>query len=203
MKMSLEQKTETEISITVSDVIEYLFCPRFIYFIYCLAIPQHEEQRFKVIKGRRTHSSRTKLDKDYLRKKLGVERKEVDVYLSSKKHHIRGIIDEVLFLTDSTAAPLDYKYAEYNNKLFQTYKNQIILYGLMVQEVFNIKVNRGFICYTRSNNLIKEVNITQKDINNSINKINEILGIIQKGYFPRKTKYIRKCIDCCYRNICV
>ena len=201
--MDLKLLEKPEITITVSDVIEYMFCPRFIYFMYSLAIPQHEEQRFKVIKGRKIHSLRTQLDKDYIRKKIDVNRKEVDVYLSSKKHHIRGIIDEVLFLADGTAAPLDYKYAKFNNKLFQTYKNQIILYGMMIQEVYNIKVTRGFICYTRSNNLIKEITITQKDMDISINKINEILDIIQKGYFPKKTKYIKKCIDCCYRNICV
>jgi len=34
----------------------------------------------------------------------------------------RGILDEVLFLDENTAAPLDYKFPEYKNKLFKTYR---------------------------------------------------------------------------------
>ena len=44
-----------EISITISEVMEYLFCPRFIYFMNCLNIPQYEEKRYKVIMGREIH----------------------------------------------------------------------------------------------------------------------------------------------------
>ena len=41
-----------EIFITPSDVIEYLYCPRFIYYMKCLDIPKHEDKRYKVVKGR-------------------------------------------------------------------------------------------------------------------------------------------------------
>ena len=33
-----------EIFITVSDALEYLFCPRFIFFMHCLGIAQREER---------------------------------------------------------------------------------------------------------------------------------------------------------------
>ena len=58
-------------SITASDILEYLFCPRFIYFQNYLDIPQHEEKRFKVQKGRTIHEDKVKLNPQYLRKKLG------------------------------------------------------------------------------------------------------------------------------------
>ena len=35
-----------EIFVTVSDALEYLFCPRFIFFMHCLGIAQREERRF-------------------------------------------------------------------------------------------------------------------------------------------------------------
>lgn len=44
--------------ITPSEVIEYLYCPRFIYFMNCLGIAQHEDQRFMVLKGREVHEQR-------------------------------------------------------------------------------------------------------------------------------------------------
>jgi CRISPR/Cas system-associated exonuclease Cas4 (RecB family) len=39
-----------EIFVTVSDALEYLFCPRFIFFERCLMIPEHQEKKYKVLK---------------------------------------------------------------------------------------------------------------------------------------------------------
>jgi CRISPR/Cas system-associated exonuclease Cas4 (RecB family) len=77
--------------ITISDVLEYLFCPRFIYFMHCLDIPQHEESRFKVLKGREVHEEKRITNTEYLRKKLGVIRKELNVFIASKKIILKGL----------------------------------------------------------------------------------------------------------------
>jgi len=189
--------------ITISDVLEYLFCPRFIYFMHCLAIPQHEESRFKVIKGREVHDEKRITNTEYLRKKLGVVRKEINVFIASKNHNIKGIVDEVLFLEDGTAAPFEYKYAEFKDTIFQTYKFQLVLHAMMIKENYKIDVKKGFICFTRSNNHIEEIIFTEKDYKKGLEIIEEILGIINKGFYPGKSKYKNKCIDCCYSNICV
>jgi CRISPR-associated exonuclease Cas4 len=75
-----------EIFITVSDALEYLFCPRFIFFERCLMIPEHQEKRYKVLKGRELHEVREKVNRDYVRKKLNCTRKEISVYLTSHKY---------------------------------------------------------------------------------------------------------------------
>jgi len=192
-----------ETYITVSDVIEYLFCPRFIYFMYCLDIKQQEDKRYKVLKGRKVHEMREKLNRDYIRKKLNCARKESSVYLASKKYRVKGIVDEVLFLDDGTASPFDYKFAEDKGKLFKTYKYQSLIYGLLIKENYNVDVKKGFVCYTRSNNLVREITFSEKDFTEAVKTINEILDIIQKGFYPKKTKSLMRCVDCTYRNICV
>ncbi len=189
--------------INVSDVIEYNFCPRFIYYIYCLKIPQHEEKRYKVIKGRAVHEDKSRINKKYLRKKLGVLDKRENVYLSSRGYKIKGIVDEVLFLEDGNAAPLDYKFAEYKERLFKTHRFQSVLYGLMIKEVFDVEVKKGFVCYVRSNNLVKEIIFRSKDFEKGISAIDEILEIIWKGTYPDGRKNLNKCVDCAYRRICV
>jgi len=189
--------------ITISDVLEYLFCPRFIYYMHCLAIPQNEGSRFKVIKGREVHDEKRVTNTEYLRKKLGVVKKEINVFIASKNHHIKGIVDEILFLDDGTATPFEYKYAEFKDTIFQTYKFQLVLHALMIKENYNIDVKKGFICFTRSNNHIEELVFTERDFKKSLEIINEILEIIDKGFYPGKSKYKNKCIDCCYSNICV
>ncbi|MFQ5963443.1 MAG: CRISPR-associated protein Cas4 [Candidatus Scalinduaceae bacterium] len=197
------------IYVTPSEVIEYLYCPRFIYFMNCLCIPQHEEQRYKVIKGRELHDERKNINKSYLRKKLKCVEKDIDVYMSSDKYHLKGVVDEVLYLEDGTLAPLDYKFAEYRETLFKTHKYQSVLYAILIKENYkkngsdNIEVKKGFVCYTRSKNLIKEIKYSEKDFKMATNAISETLNIIQSGHYPKKTRYLSKCIDCCYRNICV
>jgi len=194
---------EREIFVTVSDALEYLFCPRFIYFMHCLDIAQREERRFKVQKGRELHESREKVNRDYVRKKLNCVRKEISVYLTSQKYHFKGEVDEVLFLEDGTAAPLDYKYAEFNETVYKTHKFQAALYGLLIMEHFGVDVKRGFVCYTRSNNHVEEIDFQQKDYEKAKEIVREILMIIQRGYYPDGTKQKARCVDCTYRNICV
>ena len=194
---------EQEIFVTVSDALEYLFCPRFIYFMHCLGIAQREEKRYKVQKGRELHESREKVNRDYVRKKLNCVRKEISVYLTSQKYHFKGEVDEVLFLEDGTAAPLDYKYAEFKDTVYKTHKFQAALYGLLIMEHFGVDVKRGFVCYTRSNNHVEEIDFQQKDYEKAKEIVREILMIIQRGYFPDGTKQKARCVDCTYKNICV
>jgi CRISPR-associated exonuclease Cas4 len=195
-------------------------------------------------------------------KKIKCVDKDIDVYMSSDKYHLKGVVDEVLFLEDGTLAPLDYKFAEYRDTLFKTHKYQSVLYAILIKENYkkegseppdpseregragnavregNIEVNpvgishgklnavrkgrsyldssstfphtghsygvkKGYVCYTRSKNLIKEIKYSEKDFKMATNTTSEILNIIQYGYYPKKTKSLSKCIDCCYRNICV
>ncbi len=192
-----------EITITISEVMEYLFCPRFIYFMNCLNIPQYEEKRYKVVMGREIHHEKKLINKEYFRRKIGCIEKHLDVHLYSSVHHIRGVVDEVLKLKDRTFAPLDYKFATYNDKIFRTYRFQLILYGLMVKEIFKGEVNKGYIVFTRSKNILKEISITKKDFIQAGEIIEDILNIIRTGSYPKKTPDRIKCIDCCYKNICV
>ncbi len=191
------------ILLTPSEIIEYFYCPRFIYFMFSLGIDQHEEKRFKVLMGREVHKDKAQINKDYLRKKIGVTGKEIEVYLSSEKLHLKGIVDEVLTLNDGSMSPLDYKFAEYKEREFKTHKTQSLAYGMLISENYGKPVNKGFVVYTRSRNKLVEIEFKQKDIDSFQKIIEEMLLIIQKGYYPKKASSKAKCDDCAYRNICV
>lgn len=53
-------------SITPSDIIQYLYCPRFTYFERVLRVPQNEEQYSTVLRGRELHNNRLKQNKRVL-----------------------------------------------------------------------------------------------------------------------------------------
>ncbi|WP_273319720.1 CRISPR-associated protein Cas4 [Vallitalea guaymasensis] len=202
MKLSPSSFNENSYYITPSEMIEFNYCQRFIYFMKCLGIEQYEEKRYKVQKGKDVHLLRERQNKSYLRKKLGVIDKEIDVQLVSNLYKIRGKVDEILILEDNTMAPLDYKFAVYNDKIYDTYRTQIIMYGLMIKEVYDVDVTRGYLIYCRSNNKIVELPITEKDERKLIDKIKQFQDVMQ-GYYPKATRYKARCDDCCYRNICI
>lgn len=199
----LSSDDESTPMITPSEVIEHLYCPRFTYFMNCLNIPQHEELRYKVQKGRELHQKREESNRDYLRKRLGCIDKEIAVYIASRNIGVRGIVDEVLHLSDGTLAPLDYKYTEYKEFTFETHKVQSVLYALLIMESYQKPVERGFICYAKGGSNVKEIIYSESDFCYAKDTVREIFRIMLKGYYPRKTRWQNKCIDCCYRNICV
>ena len=182
-------------------MIEYLYCPRFTYFEYILDISQKEENRFKVQKGRTIHEKIRSSNPEYLRKKVGAIKKESDVFLSSNIG-IHGIVDEVLFMEDGTASPLDYKYAEYKNRVFETYYFQLVFYGKLIVDNFHISVHKGYIVYKKSKNKLIEIELKMEDFVKLEIIIKNINTIINKGKYPRSTKYRKRCVDCCYKNIC-
>jgi len=189
------------ISLTPSHIIEYLFCPRFTYFEYVLGIPQYEDKYFKVIKGREIHDRKLERNKDYLRKKIGVEDKWLDQYLTNKG--LRGKVDEVLLLDNGSMAPLDYKFAEYKDRIYDTYRQQLICYAILIEENFRKQVHKGFLVYTRSKNKLVEVEITEEDKTLVKDSINKIRDIMEQNHYPKATKYKRRCLTCTYRNICI
>lgn len=202
MKSSQNFFNEYDYFITPSEVIEFMYCPRFTYFMKNLGISQHEEKRLKVQIGREIHEDRANQNKEYLRKKIGSIKKEADVNIVSRKWLIRGKVDEIHHLSDGTLAPLDYKFAPYDEKIYETYKQQIILYGLMIEEIYDKIVNRGYLVYCREGNKLVEMEINNLDKEEAIGYLEEFKKVLN-GYFPKATKYKARCIDCCYKNICI
>ena len=188
-------------SYTPSQIIQFLYCARFTYFEYVLRIPQYEEKFHKVMRGRSVHEKKAIENTEYLRKKLGVTDKKINQYLTNTL--LRGEVDEVLFLTNGTAAPLDYKFAEYKDKVYDTYMTQMICYALLIEENYDLEVNKGYLIYTRSKNFLVEVGITPEDKNKVRRAALAIQHIISENRFPKATRYKKRCLTCTYKNICM
>jgi CRISPR-associated exonuclease Cas4 len=153
------------------------------------------------MKGREIHDSKLEENKAYLRKRIGVTEKYLDQYLTNDL--VRGKVDEVLLLSDSNMAPLDYKFAEYKDKIYDTYKTQLFCYAWLIESNFNKKVKKGYIVYVRSKHKLIEVAVTDKDVDKVKAAAAEIFKIIDQNFYPKATKYKARCLNCTYRNVCV
>lgn len=184
-----------------SQIIEYLYCPRYTYFEYVLRIPQYEEKFYKVQRGREIHNEKLERNKDYLRKKIGVRQKWTDQYLGIDG--LRGKVDEVLLLNDGTYAPLDYKFAVWNDKVYDTYKQQLYCYAVLIEAAFGGKVERGFLVYIRSKHKLVEIEVGENVKAEIKESMRQMLEIIEGNKFPKATKFKKRCVNCTYRNICI
>lgn len=192
--------TSEDISITPSDVIQHTYCPRHTYFQSVLRLPQFEEKYYKVMKGRRMHDLKLARNKEYLRKKIGAVEKELDVYLATPR--LRGIVDEVLTLSDGTKAPLDYKYAKFKKRIYKTHALQLVCYAALIEETYGVPATRGYAVYIRSSHHVAELKIDDRARERLRKEIDEIREILINGKFPRRTRSKKRCMDCTYRNYC-
>lgn len=193
--------SEHNFLISASLLIEYWYCPRFVYFMKVLDVKQLEDKRIKVQKGRVVHKKKS-LAPEYLRKKLGVVSLEKDVYLSSSSLGICGIIDEILFIENGDVSFLDYKFARKKNK-YNTQFLQGVFYSLLISENYNKQPDYFYIVYTRDSTTPEKYEIKSKDRKKVLDSMEKVKHIIMTGYFPESTKYKMRCNDCTYRKICI
>lgn len=189
--------------ITPSHLLSYYFCPRFIWFMYVLAIPEYEERRFKVQKGREIHEDRQKHNPDYLWKKLDVVRRYGPVALQLSEEHLSGVPDDIVELKDGSLAPVDYKWAVYPDFVYPGHRMQIGAYSVLIEKIYHRPVHRGFIFYIRDGSRVVNVKITGRLKEKVRESTEQIVSIIQGEDIPDVAGRKIRCLDCAYRNICV
>ncbi|CAM2065663.1 CRISPR-associated protein Cas4 [Sulfidibacter corallicola] len=189
------------ISFTASQVLAYRFCPRFLWFGEVLQIPESQELRFKVRQGRTVHAAKERQDRGHLRKRLGVVGKRLNVYLGRPDLPFRGVVDEVLHFPDGRMAPLDWKFAEYRERVYATYRTQAAIYGMLIHAIYGAEVDRAFLVFTRSANKLVEIPLTARDFE-GLWRLHAEMVAVMGGRFPKATSSKRRCLDCCYRNLC-
>lgn len=195
------QFNEGQFLVSPSLLMEYWYCPRFIYFMEVLKIRQYEEKRLKVLLGREVHEKKA-LQPEYLRKKLGVVKQERNIYLSAPGLGICGIVDEILYFADGSMASLDYKFA-FNKYKFKTQFLQNVLYAMLIESHYHVSVEACYIVYTREKNEPVRYAITAKAKAAVMVSIKEVNRIVGEGYYPPATPDRKKCGDCTYRRVCV
>ena len=100
-------------------------------------------------------------------------------------------------------APLDYKFAIFEDRIYETYRTQLECYAVLIEENFHKVVNKGFLVYTRSSNKLIEVEINESAKNDIRRICSEVNEVIIQNYYPKATKFKQRCVECTYRNVCV
>ncbi len=201
---------EFERYITPTEIKGFMYCNRFSYYQNYMGINQHAYKKYKVSKGVDKHNLKEKQNKNLIRKSIHGKLKYSNTEIYSKKHGIKGVVDEIYYVENNqegqlgggSLIPLDYKFAEYKYSDYLTYRFQMGLYIIMMEEMFQCKIDKYYLVFTRSNNKLMEYTVDQRlrtEIINVLMKYREVL----QGYYPEGTEFHSRCEDCCYNKICI
>jgi CRISPR-associated exonuclease Cas4 len=190
--------------ITVSDVKQYLYCPKIIYFDHVLHVPKPPDQKLET--GKEKHDSITTKEKRrkgaiFYDQELDQAEKLFRVALESSTLGLRGVLD-YLVKTEREFIPVDYKFgSSHNGDVHLNHKYQLAAYALLVEENFKTIVRRGFVHYSKDRVNVR-IDLSDEIRNRTLKMIREIGRIIEEEVEPVGTRNLGRCIDCEYSRYC-
>lgn len=181
--------------LSVNDVVQYLYCPRKVYFIKVAG--------FRILKPKMEEGKRVqeevirKLEK--IAEKLGGKLLK-NVRLDSDLYGLTGNLDAVI-TTGKEAFPVDIKFSRFSS-LSYAWKMQLTAYSILVEEKFGVRVEKAFVFLISEKEMLKEVRILPEDKKALLRLLEEIWKVLEKESYPKTTKS-KKCGYCEMEKFCV
>ncbi len=181
----------------VTDLKQYAFCPRVVYFERCL--PDFRPRTYKMDAGKQEHAHEAKRAARRRLTRFGLDEAEryYDVWLESPQLGLIGRLDEVL-VTPEAAYPVDYKLSE---KVQSHHRLQIAAYAALVEDQWQMPVPHGYIVLIgqrRAETVI--IGETLKE--QFIQVMEDIRRITYHEYLPPPPHSRRPCQVCEFRRAC-
>lgn len=184
--------------ITVTDVVENAFCPKFTYYSLVLGLRQYEEKRGTVMSGRSLHTRSEKTNPDYV-PKMARGKKLIALQLYSMRLGLSGKIDEA-YENSKEIILVERKYTDFT-MITDTLKTQVGLLSILLEENRNKPVMRAFVVFQKSKRVVKEIKLTRELKEFALQKLESVKQIITSGISP-DAQYDNKCLDCTFRKVC-
>lgn len=186
--------------LTATDLMNYLYDPRSVYFSHILKIPQ--EVTLKMEEGKKIHDLYTQRSKrNKIIKELPRLDKQYDIYIESDKIKYATRIDCILFTKKRNKAyPVEFKYSRTPKKLYHRQIYQLVLEAILVEDFYNCKVNIGYMKFMVDDNFVK-VHISKELKNSALHVLGKIQSIIEKEEYPNIKGLHPRLKDYGYRNV--
>lgn len=184
--------------IRASDVKQFVYCPRIIYYNY--VVPVERKTTFKMEYGKEEHVRLDRLEQRRTLKRYRLDEGErrFRLRLSSERLSLEGMLD-MLIISPGGYFPVEFKFTESDPGL--NHKYQLAAYTLLVEDVFGVPVRTGFL-YLVPGKRIYPVDITPNVRRHLFKIMGGIREIVLKGVMPAKNRIPGRCNDCEFRQYC-
>jgi CRISPR-associated exonuclease Cas4 len=190
-----------DIPFRVIDLKQWGYCPRVLYYHYCL--PDVRPVTYKMQAGIEAGRHTEEMEERRSLRVYGLSRgtRQFNVALASAQLGLRGVADMVIDTGEGGAhevIPVDFKDSEKTGPHFAL---QLAAYALMLEEVWSCTVRRGFL-YLIPLRRAEEVPIDRRLRVKFAKALNEMLSMLNKEAMPAPTPQINKCVVCEFRRFC-
>jgi CRISPR-associated exonuclease Cas4 len=199
---------------TVTDLKQFEYCPRIVYYTYCL--PLLRPTTFKMEAGVQAHQLAPDLERRRSLKAyhLSEGEREFDVWLESTELGLRGRVDMVITRMGAPLAcasgtgerlgaeviPVEYK--DSPGRGGPGWVLQLAAYGVMLQSARGLPVQRGFIYYIPQRRA-REFDLTTERARARVRALaREMRDMIEFERMPSPAPQRAKCAACEFRRFC-
>jgi CRISPR-associated exonuclease Cas4 len=188
----------------VSDLKQYFYCPRIVYYLYCL--PHVRPTTFLMEAGTLAGEDERQREKRRSLRAYGLQRGtclfNVDLY--SAHLALSGKLDMAIRTDDNThgeweAIPVDYKFTA--GRVVTHFFMQVTAYGMILEEQWHLQVRRGFI-YLIPARRAKMVEITPALRRQVETALEDMRRIVLHETMPPAPRRRGKCSVCEFRRFC-
>jgi len=193
---------ESELVFTVTDLKQYTYCPRIIFYTYCL--PLLRPKTFKMESGIRAHDEAREREKRRTLSAYGLQAGErhFDLPVASQALGLQGKIDMAIEVEDEGSeewVPVDYKQSRH--KIGAHVRLQLAAYGLMLEETHGVVVKRGFV-YSLLTRKAEEVPLTKTWRRKVREALESMRAMVEQEMMPDPPSSRRRCVNCEFRRFC-
>lgn len=192
---------EVDIPFRVTDLKQWVYCPRVLYYHTCL--PQVRPVTYKMEAG--IEAGEREVARELRRglRAYGLEggKREFNVSLSSQRLGLRGVVDMVIWLEGVKGedfVPVDYKLSRVAGEHF---KLQLAAYALMLEEMDGGHAKRGFLYFIPLRR-VEEVRLDKRLRDKLLRALDAMHRMLWTEGMPLPTSRRGKCVTCEFRRFC-
>ncbi len=189
----------------VTDVKQFAYCPRVVYYTYCLPLVSRPTT-YKMEAGLLAHTEEEEREARRGLRVYGLdsepEERCYDVAVSSARLNVSGRIDLAIRYGragQEEAIPVEYKNS--TRRLGEHFKLQLTAYGLLLEEAWNVPARRGFL-YSIPLRRAEEVELT-RDLRRKVERITRAMTqMVERETMLEPTTHRAACLNCEFRRFC-
>ena len=193
--------------VRVTDLKQYEYCPRIVYYQYCL--PGVRPTTYKMEAGIGAQEKTEQLEKRRTLQEYGVEQgtRHFNVSVTSERLRCTGQIDLVVELADDgvqedgrrRVLPVDFKLSR--REPGQNFRVQLACYAMMLEENWQASAPVGVIYLIPVREAIR-VALDSKLRRTAERHLRALRAMIEGERIPEATRQRGRCMDCEFRRFC-
>lgn len=201
-KIRDEWEAENRWFVRVADIKQYAYCPRVIYYEYCL--PGIRPVTYKMMQGLEAQSRVEELEKRRGVREYHLKQGSRHFYVPLTSHRL-GCTAQIDLVVESDieetrkVIPVDFKMSR--REPGRHVQLQLACYGMMIEEAWNVEIPEGIIYLIPLKRAVR-IKLDRRLRKEAERAIAEIRAIVQQERMPGPTSNRGRCVDCEFRRFC-